>query len=337
MKKQNKIIIGTVVGLLVALVAGVAAWYFYSQNKEAKAKSAYEEKIKRIWVQVVKDSDEMKSVLSNPKKDSDLAKLDDDAKILEKSVRKKLSELKMIKAPAGYDEPGTKLKKGLDAFAIYLAYLQDDVLYKSIANIKIPEDIDEAQKYADTARTDLAAFDDAYDFITTRISDEVFDLSAIRDYIDKWQDKAAQEAEKKAEEAAAQEAAQRAAYEAAIKQAAEKTAQDFMNILAGVYQSSPNDLAGGAQRAADKYWTTAAINNFNNDYGKYFTTALGRPTYTGGKVVQSEKVSDTKFNVTVEEGERLDTALGSPETKYLNYFIIERIGSGWFITSHGRK
>lgn len=337
MKKQNKIIIGVVVGLLIALVAGFTAWYFYNQSKEARAKSAYEEKIKKIWTQVIKDGDDLKSVLSNPKKDSDLGKIDDDAKILEKSVRKKVSEIKMIKSPKGYDEPGRKLKKALEAYAAYLAYLQNDVLYKNIDNIKIPEDIDEAQKYADIARTDSAAFDDSYDFITTRISDEVFDLTALRDYIDDWQTKAAHEAEKQAEQAAAQEAAQRAAYEASIKAASIKAAQDFMTALVGVYQSSPNDLLGGAQRVADKYWTTAAVNNFNNDYKKYFDNVVGRPSYTGGKVVQSEKVSDTKFNVTAEEGERLDTAPGSPETKYLTYFIVERVGSGWFVTSHGRK
>ncbi len=337
MKKQNKIIIAAVAGVLIALIAGIAVWYFYNQNKEAKAKSAYEQKIKKIWIEVIKDSDGIKKILGNPAKDSDLQKLDDDARILEKSVRRKISELKMIKAPNGYDEPGTKLKKGLDAYAVYLAYLQNDVLYKSIDNIKIPEDIDEAQKYADVARVDFAAFDNAYEFIQERVSDEVFDLSQLRDYIDNWQSKAAEEAEKKAEQAAAAEAAQRAAYEASIKQAAEKTAQDFINGLAGVYQSSPNDLWTGAQRVADQYWTTASINNFTNDYKKYFDNAMGRPTYTGGKIIQSEKVSDSKFNVSAEEGERLDTAPGSPETKYLNYFIVERIGSGWFITSHGRK
>jgi len=284
-----------------------------------------------MWSEVIEKSNDFKDTLNDPTKKSDLDRLDKKAEDLEQLLKDKVSELDGVETPHGYQESKDKLKKGLEKYIDYLSNLQKNILDKDISRVKVSTDFDKVQKHADEARDALTDFIETSKYVEETISGDVFDLSQLKNFIKDWQSAAESEAEKESEKKSEEE---KKAAEAAAKQAAEETCSDFMNGLPNAYGAA--DSWAEAQRIADQHWLTASMNNFRSDYKFYFEG--GGVTYIGGQVISSDKVNNTKYNVSSEERERYHPHDDEPhEYRFLSYFIVEKFSSSWFITSHGRR
>ena len=283
-----------------------------------------------MWSEVVSKSNDFKDNLNNPSSDKDLVQLSDQSKEIENLCKSKISELDSINAPKGknYDDSKNKLKTALEKYAEYMTQLRQNILDKDIAKIKVSEDFSKVQKYADSVRDAVNDFMKASSFVKSTLSEDVFNLSKLKDFVENWQNEATNKNQQKNQQ-------QQEAQKAADKQAAEKTVTDFINSLPNAY--GVPDKWAEAQHIADQYWSSGSMNNFRSDYKFYFDGGAG-VTYIGGQVISSESVSDTKYNIQAEERERFNPPGGEPsENRFLSYFIVEKSNNRWAITSHGRR
>lgn len=327
-KRKRKIIIIVIILVLFLLAGAALAWSYYSrQNKTDKE---FEAQINSMWSEVVNKSNDFKDNLNNPSSDKDLVQLSDQSKEIENLCKSKISELDSINAPKGknYDDSKNKLKTALEKYAEYMTQLRQNILDKDIAKIKVSEDFSKVQKYADSVRDAVNDFMKASSFVKSTLSEDVFNLSKLKDFVENWQNEATNKNQQKNQQ-------QQEAQKAADKQAAEKTVTDFINSLPNSYGAS--DKWAEAQHIADQYWSSGSMNNFRSDYKFYFEGGAG-VTYIGGQVISSESVSDTKYNIQAEERERFNPSGGEPsENRFLSYFIVEKSNNRWAITSHGRR
>jgi uncharacterized membrane protein YvbJ len=326
-KRRKKKIVTLVVVFIVLLLAGGAFAYTY-YSRLNKTNKDYENKVNVAWSEILDKSNKFKDDLKNVNEERDMTSLSDETIDLERLLKNKSSEVDGMDTPKGYENSKNDFKTACQKYSDYLSKLRNDILKKNIANINVNRDFGEVQKYADYTSDALDNFYKSSSFIKDHLSEDIFDLSKLKEFVLKTKGQEQSEAEKKAQEEAE-------AKKAAEKQAAEKTTTDFMSSLPNAYGAT--DKWAEAQRIADKYWYTPSINNFRSDYQFYFEGDPGT-TYLGGQVITGERVSDTKFNISTEEREKFTGPGGSSENRYLTYFIVEKIGtSGWFITSHGRR
>lgn len=322
-RKKQLIIAGVILGF-IALIAG--AWAYVSYSREAKAKKEYEDKINPIWSEIVDRSTPVKDEIGKVAKVEDLTVLSDKIEDLQRTLRNKNSDLDPIDAPASYKDSKSNLKDFITKYLSYVSNLKDNILDKNLEKVN-DSAYDDVSKLASDAKNALDKFMSSSSFIKKSIPSEVFDMVKIKSKI-----KGLTEASEEAKAKAAAEAAAKA--EAEAKAAVEKVASDFMTALPGAY--SGGDSWASAQAIAGNYWTAGGMGNdstpgsFRSEYHAYFASEVA---YKGGRVLTSEKLSDTKHKVSVEEREE---TMGGGNT-FLGYFIVEKSGSKWFITSHGKS
>jgi len=328
-KRKKRIIITIVVVIVLLLLAGAAvAWSLYNQrNNDNKD---FENKMNSIWSEVIVKSNSFNDNLQNPSTDKDLVRLNDQSKELGNLIKNKEAELDSIVPPKtkNYGESKDKLKTAFDKYSDYLSQLQDNILSKDIGKIKVSTDFSNVQKYADSAKDVVADFMNVSSYIKDSINNKVFDLTNLKGFVEDWQSEASNQNQQKNQQ-------EEQAKQAANKQAAEKTVSDFINSLPSAYGNP--DQWGQAQNIAGQYWASGSMDNFKSDYKFYFQGGAG-VTYTGGQVISSEKISDTKYNISSEERERFTPPGGeASENRFLSYFIVENVNNRWVITSHGRR
>ena len=324
-KRKKAIIITIIVIIALFLISGgVYAWYYYSQK--ANINKQFENKINSMWTEIISKNNKFDDDLQTVASEKDMSELSDEALEIDKLAKNKITELDNLETPKSYDNSKTKFKAFLEKYADYMVKLRSNILDKNIANINVNKDFNESQRYADYAKDAKNSFVNASNYLKGSFNDSVFNLNNLKSYVEKWQGNAANQASQKAKE-------EEEAKKAAEKQAVEQTVTGFMNGLPSAYGAT--DKWADAQRIADKYWYTPSMGNFRSDYKVYFDGTPGGLTYLGGQIIKSERVSDTKFDVSSEEREKYTTP--DHENKFLSYFIVEKFGSSWFINSHGRK
>lgn len=328
-KKKRKLVALTIILILMGLAIG--GWLFYAYYYlPYQAQRDYRNKVENVWEVILEKSNTFKERLATVNSENDINELNNDSQDLENLLTEKINEVESWSLNGNFNEARGKFKTALENYKIYHHELQKNILNKNLARVKITTDFAKVQKFANLANDSLQDFYDAHDFIKEHLSEKVFDLSELRNFIKKWQgEKAVEEKSKLEEEKAAQEAAE--------KRAVEGVVLNFMSNLPNAYSAPSDQQWSRAQAIADKYWYTPSMSNFVGDYQTYFEEG-GFTKYVGGQVIKSEKLSNTKYDVTAEERQKYTTPQGDVEHKYLSYFIVEKIGNyGWFITSHGKR
>ncbi len=327
-KKRKKKIIWTTVIILILAGTAAGAWFYTQSSRQRQRNLKFEEEIKSIWGELVEKSNDTKNVLTDISSEDDIDNLSNKISDLKSLIETKASKLDEIDTPENYQELKGKLKSALEKYSGYLDRLQDDITDRSIDQIDTTTDFLSVQNSADQAKSALGDFVDQARFIENKIADGVFDLTSLKEFI---KDTQTQTEAEKAQRKKAEEEAQ----EQAAKKAAEDTVYDFMNTLPDAYDDIENSW-DNAQSIAEDYWSSDAMSIFESDYQFYFASEV---FYKGGSVLSSEKLNDEKYNISCEErSESMDFESGETYTStYLTYFLVEKIGNDWYITSHGYK
>jgi len=326
--KKKKALISIIILLLILLLGGGAfgGWYYFNNYKQNKD---YESKINSLWSGVVDKSEGFKESLQTIDEEKDLTTTGDKSLELERYLKNKIDELDKLETKENYQDLKKEFKIVLERYADYLSKLRSKILDKDLNKINIENDFIEVDKIKEIAKDKITDFENKNKFLKDQLNNDVFNLSVLKNFIIHWQKEKMTEEERITKEKAEKEAEQ-------AQKLAEETVNKFMGALPNAY--SATDKWAEAQKIADNYWYTPSMNNFRNDYKYYFLDKAGSPMYIGGQVIKSEKINNTKFEVTAEERTKYAGAPDSSENKYLSYFIVEKIGNaGWFITSHGMK
>jgi ElaB/YqjD/DUF883 family membrane-anchored ribosome-binding protein/predicted nucleic acid-binding Zn ribbon protein len=327
-KKRKKKIIWTAVIILILAGAATGAWFYTQSLRQRQRNLKFEKEIKDLWEEITSKSNDTKNVLTNIKSEDDINNLSTKISDLKNLIQTKASKLDEIDTPENYEELKNKLKSALERYSEYLSRLKDDIVDKTTDQVEVPGDFISVQNLADQAKGALGDFVNQAKFIKNKIADGVFDLSILRGFIEDTQSQT--EGEK-----AQKEKQEKEAQEKAAKKAAEDVVYNFMNSLPKAYDDIEHSW-DNAQNIAKQYWYSPALPIFKSDYQFYFASEV---FYKGGSVLSSEKLSDTKYNVSCEErSESMDFETGETYTHtYLTYFLVEKHNDKWLISSHGNK
>lgn len=317
--KKKKILIISAVVLGILLIAGGAiGWSLYS--RKTKETSEFQNKAKTIWSDVANANDPLKQEIEDAKQTSDFSKISTKISDVQRVIKSKQIETDQLSVPGGSEKTKADMLSALGNHSDYLKNLDDNILTIKDVNKIEDKTLSNVSDLVSKAKTSCQDFVKNNKFIDKNIPDEVFNFSKISGIVNDSKNKTQSEQEAKNKQ-------NQEAQQAADKQASESTVSNFMTNLPNAYASG--DPWNAAWAIADKYWLSADMSVFDQEYHLFFDQG---PSYSGGRVLSSERLSDTKYNVQAEEKEKLVSY-----NNFLSYFIVEKVGSGWFITGHGKK